>query len=279
MPLRCSLTINALFSNSHELENGKEGREKMPTIAEFLCLFKFNKDLAGFIGIEREHFLAAQGGILVPKSKEFLNTIADPRWTYELSACQVEDRTNPQRDLSAVKLELLENDNNGRAVAEKLGLCLVNLEVAPDDMPLDVYPLPRYLKIAKWISDAQLLAACQVTGTHLHFGVKNLEEAIELHNKLIPHLEELCRLGDHSAGRRLAKYKEMAKNWMPRPYCCRHDFYETAIAQGFSDNPKNCWHLIRISAHGTVELRMFGVTDNLDDIIFWIEAAKLAAGR
>ena len=241
------------------------------TIGAFLDLFKFKKELAGYVGVEREHFLVAQNGELVPRSKDFLDKMGDPRWTYELSACQVESRTRPRKDLSVVKLELLENDNNGRLIAENFHLRLMNMEVAPDDMPLDVYPLPRYLEIVSRISKAELLAACQVTGTHLHFGVRNMAEAITLHNKLILYLEKLCELGDRSAGKRIQRYKKMAKNWLPPAYSGLKNFYEMAIAQGFVDNPKNCWHLIRISAHGTVELRMFGVTDNLDEIIFWIE--------
>lgn len=238
---------------------------------EFFDLFKFKKELAGFIGIEREHFLIGDYGRLVPGSKDFLDKIKDPRWTCELSACQVESRTRPQKDLSAIKLELLENDNNGRLAAGDLGLRLANIEVAPDDMPLDVYPLPRYLKIVSRISKAELLAACQVTGTHLHLGVGNINEAIAFHNELIPYLDKLCALGDHSAGQRLARYKMMAKNWLSPAYKDVKDLYETAVAHGFAENPKNCWHLIRISAHGTVELRMFGVTDYLDEIISWIE--------
>ncbi len=245
---------------------------------EFFGLFKFKKELAGFVGVEREHFLVAQNGETVPRSKDFLKAIGDPRWTYELSACQVESRTRPQKDLSAIELELLENDNNGCLVARNLNLRLANLEVAPNDMPLDVYPLPRYLEIVSRISKTELLAACQVTGTHLHLGVRNMAEAIALYNSLIPCLEKLCELGDHSAGERLKRYKRMAKNWLPPVYGGTEDFYETAIEQGFAENPKNCWHLIRISAHGTVELRMFGVTDNLDEIILWIESVKRKGG-
>lgn len=115
----------------------------------FRRLFKYRKGLAGYIGVEREGFLTDANGLLVPKSSEFLKAINDPRWTYELSACQVEDRTRPQRDLSAIKLELLENDNNGKVVGGILGLTLVNKEVAEKDMPLDVYQDPRYEKIVR----------------------------------------------------------------------------------------------------------------------------------
>ena len=74
-------------------------------------------------------------------------------WTYELSACQVESRTQPQIDLKAIEAGLLANKNMGDKVAIKLGLELLNQEVADVNMPLDVYPDQRYLEIAEHISE------------------------------------------------------------------------------------------------------------------------------
>lgn len=247
-------------------------------LKEFLAQFNFQPAMRGFVGIERERFLMTPAGVLVPRAQEFLATINDVRWTYELSACQVEDRTRPQKDLSAIKLELLENDNLGKVVADRLGLRLIFCEVAPDDMPLDVYPDARYLKIVKTLPPEVLRAACQVTGTHLHFGVASLDEALEVYNGLIPYLEDFGQRGDHSEGARLRIYKVMAKNWQPLRYGSAEDFFETAKAQGFARNPRNCWHLIRISRHGTIELRMFGVTPYLDEVISWVAYVRKLCG-
>lgn len=247
---------------------------KQTELADFLARFKFMKSMNGYVGIEREHFLVSQTGELVPRSVEFLQFINDSRWTYELSACQVESRTRPQKDLSAMKLELLENTNNGERVAENLGLCLVNQEVGDARMSLDVYPDPRYLEIVRTITQERLEAACRVTGIHLHLGVKNMEHALLVYNSLIPHLEMFCRLGNHSNGERLKLYKTMAIKWLPIVYEGVEHFFEIASRDGFVTNPRNCWQLIRISVHGTIELRMFGATDHADEILWWVSQVK-----
>ncbi|KKT81996.1 MAG: hypothetical protein A3B99_02065 [Candidatus Yanofskybacteria bacterium RIFCSPHIGHO2_02_FULL_44_12b] len=250
-------------------------------LKEFLSKFRFKPELAGFVGIEREHFLVHAGGLAggvhSPSAKRFLEAINDPRWTYELSAYQVESRTVPSMDLSAMRLGLLENENLGNRTATGLGLRLVNEEVAPFLSPLEVYPDPRYLKIAKTISPEKLDAASRVTGTHIHIGVGNIEKAIALNNVLIPRLNELCAMGDHSDGERLRLYRLMADNYQPTAYESSEHLFEIARAEGFTDNPRNCWKLIRISIHGTVELRMFGVTDNLDEILEWVSFVKKTA--
>ncbi len=240
------------------------------SFSTFLKKFHFRDDYFGYVGIEREHFLVDGHGREIPRSPDFLDRIRDPRWTYELSACQVESRTTPKRDMSAIKLELLENTNNAWRCARELGFSLINREVGNSDMPLVVYPEPRYLAIAGVISEDRLRAACRVTGTHIHIGVSNINRAIVAHNMLLPYFEELCDVGDHSRGERLRLYKEMATQWKPIRYRSLKHFFSVAQEQGFAENPKNCWHLMRISVHGTIELRMFGVTDHVDEIVLWV---------
>ena len=237
-------------------------------LRDFLKLFEFKSDMGGFVGVEREHFLQSERGDFAPLASDFLRLMADSRWTYELSACQVEDRTRPQKDFSAIEAELLENNNDGALVAGKMGLRLTNVEVAAEGMPPDIYPDPRYLAISRRASQDMIMAARRVIGTHLHFGVEDVERALWVYNAIIPHLDELCRIGDHSAGKRMELYKTMATNWQPPSYRHVGDLFETACAQGFAKNPRDCWHLVRISVHGTVELRMFGASNHVDEIMF-----------
>jgi len=247
-------------------------------LADFLSKFNFTPELAGFIGTEREQFLLVKGGLddgqYSARAQDFLSLIDDSKWTCELSACQVESRTIPQKDLSAIKLEILENENAGNQVAHKLGLRLVNLEVASRNMPLNVYPDPRYLEIAKTISRERLEAACRVAGTHIHLGIRDINHAIRINNLLVPYLDTFCGLGDHSGGERLRLYRTMAENWQPTIYESPEHLFEVAQAEGFADNPRNCWKLIKVSIHGTVELRMFGATDNVDEILEWVSFVK-----
>ena len=168
----------------------------------------------------------------------------------------------------------MENQNIGNQIANQLGLMLVNKEVADFLFPLEIYPDPRYLEIASKISQEKLDAASRVTGTHIHIGTADINQAIAVNNILVPHMDTLCHLGDHSNGERLRLYRVMADNWRPMIYESPEHFFEISGMEGFTDNPRNCWKLIRISVHGTVELRMFGSTNNIDEIIEWISLVK-----
>jgi len=241
---------------------------------DFLGKFRFQPARAGYMGVEQERFLVYPDGKFAPEAFEFLRSINDERWTQELSACQVESRTRPQCDLAALKLELLENENNGKAVAAGMGLDMVNCEVGAESMPLDVFPNERYRRIVQTISIDRLRAACRVAGTHIHIGFADMDRAIAAYNAFIPHLDELAGLGDHSGGERLRLYKTMAEHWKPMPYKSAKHFFRVASLGGFAENPRNCWQLIRVSIHGTVELRMFGAAVHADEVVSWASRAR-----
>lgn len=247
-------------------------------VLKFLSKFSFKPELANYVGIEREHFLrSVSNGLLTPMSMEFLKTIKNKAWTYELSACQVESRTKPKKDQSSINLELLANENRGSAIANKLGVELLNTEVGPEDMVLDVYPNPRYLRIVKSISMERLRAACRVAGTHIHIGVRDIGHAIRLNNALVAHLDKLCAVGDHSCGERLRLYNIVTQNCQVSTYDSIEHLFEVSREEGFTENPRDCWKMIRISIHGTVELRMFGATEKIDEIMYWISLIKQVA--
>ncbi|MEK7608354.1 MAG: glutamate-cysteine ligase family protein [Patescibacteria group bacterium] len=233
----------------------------MKTKTEFLAQFAFREDGSGLIGVERERFLVDGLGCPIALSKGFLREVNNPRWTYELSACQVEDRTDPKRLREEILAELALNDLAGEEAAKRIGCELRIMEVAPVAMPLTVYPDPRYFEIAKRISEEELRAACRVAGVHIHYGVANMAEALRVYNRLRAHLGYLSHIGDCSHGERLALYRTMAPKSIPPRYKNEDDFYKTACERGFAENPRDCWHLIRISRHGTVECRMFGACE------------------
>ncbi len=247
----------------------------MNVLNNFFSQFRFDSARAGSIGIERERFLLSEEGTYAPSSEEFLKILDDGNWTHELSLCQVEDRTRPEQSGLKIKLNLLENDNLGSLAARKLHVSFSEEEAAQENLPLLIYPSPRYREIAASVSSARLSAACRVAGTHIHMGVSNIEEALMLHNALKNHLEVLCELGDHSNGLRLKLYKEMAIRWNPPIYEGAEHFFEIAKQEEFSENPKNCYHLVRISPYGTVECRVFGVTQHVDEIIEWVHTLSL----
>ncbi len=260
------------------------------TLATFKNRFEVKPRLAWHLGVERERFITDKKGRIVPSAKEIIDYIRKQYLgsvnflsgdvapglgeliTYELSACQLESRTIPDT-LKHLKGQLERWDKDMAAAFEHLGYVQSHIEVAPEDMPLDVYPDPtgRYQKIVSAISRTALLAACRVAGTHIHVGMPDLETALKVYNYLTRHVTELCEMGNGSFGQRLEIYRQMAPDWKPMPYESWQDYYDVACRKGFVDDPRQCWTLIRISVHGTIEFRMFGATDSIDRIVSWAE--------
>lgn len=246
---------------------------------KFLAKFDFREDRHLMIGVERECFLTRNGQIL-PIAPEIVAAINHPSVGYELSACQLEYRIGPSK-INDIQNDLEAMERLIRQAERKFDFKCNFLEVAPDDMPLDIYPDPggRYQKIVKTMPEDVLLAACQVTGTHIHIGMGDADTALDVYNKVIRYWERLSALGDNSNGKRLSLYQKVAPNFIPSKYGSWEEFYQSAVERGFAENPRNCWDIIRISKHGTIEFRMFGSTDDLDLIKIWIHACYSACEK
>lgn len=261
-------------------------------MSKFESQFEFDSERALFVGVEREFFITNREGIIVPKAQCVLDKAGfgvlhcfgpdhecwepDERFGYELSACQIESRTEPS-EITGIKKELLNVQKDlKRYLGQARGgrnLRLSCIEVAPETMPLDVYPDPsgRYQKIVKKMPREILLAACRIIGTHVHVGMPDHESALRVYNAVIKDTDRLCKLGDKSNGWRLEIYKTVAPDCLPRRYIDWQDFYAKAVERGFVSDPRKCWTLIRISKHGTIEFRMFGATEDIDEIVSWVE--------
>lgn len=242
----------------------------MGPIEAFKQRFSFRKTGGLLVGVERECHLIDKHRNIVPMAAEVLKVINDEHFGYELSACQLENRTDPV-PIGNLWNALWQNDKVAHFVLSRLSLASSHKEVAPFDMPLDVYPDPtgRYQRITKDMPVEILRAACRVIGTHVHIGMPDHETALRVYNSVIGYTDELMVLGDNSNGERLKIYNMMAPESMPKPYKSWDDFYSVAYAKGFDQDPRKCWTLVRISVHGTIEFRMFGTTDNLDTIVGW----------
>lgn len=240
----------------------------------FMKRFNFRKEGAGLIGVEREGFIINGTGKITPMAARILQVLTDrSRFGYELSACQLEDRIGPV-PLDMVHDKLLANERDIREVEKQLNFHRRYVEVVPEGMmPLDVYPDPtgRYQQIVKNMPEHILSAACRVTGTHIHVGMPDHESALKTYNGVIRHLDKLCQKGDKSNGERLSIYKVMAPDYSPPQYGSWTEFFKKATSAGFVEDPRKCWHLIRISVHGTIEFRMFGSTEDINEIVDWAE--------
>ena len=241
------------------------------TLEEFRSRFIFRQEFAGHLGVECEGFITdLQTGRIVPKIVDVLKTLGTSAGEYssEFSACQVESRHGPCL-LANLSSEL---DARNAYLQEKLagmGLRVAYIPVAPDDMPLDVFPNPLFPIVD--LSQDRLLATCRIAATHVHVGVSDHETALRAYNAACDQHDELTRLGDRSNGQHLELYKflEKRKGWKPRKYASWGEFHAHAVRKKFDTKPRNNIQLIRISAHGTIEFRTFDTTEDIAEIESW----------
>lgn len=240
---------------------------------EFLSRFTYKPEFTLMVGVERERFLVNDNGTPQPKAEKVLQLLPkDGRFGYELSACQLEDRVGPL-PISKVREQLAQNDEDIQEVLKFLGLHYAFCEVASVDMDTTVFndPTGRYQQIVKRLKHEELLAACRVAATHVHVGMPNMETALRVYNQVIPQWVNLCEVIHHSNGERLSIYREMAPDYVPRPYESIEAFYNYARQHGFDSDPRQNWQLIRLSVHGTIEFRMGGATDSHDEVVAYAQ--------
>lgn len=135
------------------------------------------------IGVERERFIVDKKrsitpaiGILLPKVKEVAKErgVLLDLFDYELESSQIEDRTRPCETIADVRKSLLQNDEILSSAASKLGLDYECTEYVDSSRfkQLVVNPFnERHQQIFKERDYETLLAASQVAGIHIHFGV------------------------------------------------------------------------------------------------------------
>jgi len=237
---------------------------------EFLQKFKFgNKDFN--IGVERESFITDDRGNILPLAQYILKKLPqNGRFGYELSACQLEDRARGE-NIAEVISNLNSNNNVIENIGNQLHFKMQYIEVAPHDMPIVIYPDKRYEQITKKMTYQVLLAACRIAGTHIHIKMNSAKEAMKVYNGVIKHTNELIEMGNSSKGKRMQLYSVVEPHWKPLVYKNWVDFMSKAIKLNFYCNPRNCWHIIRISAQGSIEFRTFGVTPSILKIAEWIK--------
>lgn len=244
---------------------------------------EFDPKRTGFLGVEVECGLF-QMGRPVPLSPKFMARIGSKyrgKWVMELPAWQVEYATPPCRHLAEVRKHLGEAIREGREVASMLGVQLRACEVAPDERWTYIpSPKPRYQRITSELPKWQWGPGCRVAGTHVHYGCRNLEHALEVYNRLAEEVEHFCEIGAHPAEEgpsRLELYREMAPTAQPPLYDSVDEWRQRAQDEGFASDLGDCWHLVRISEYGTVEVRCFGITLEVDELVGYTEEVRRIA--
>ncbi len=242
------------------------------------------------LGIERERFITndkneivSEVGILLPRVKKIasLKGLDEEKFTYELFAGQIEDRSSICKDLKEVEESLRENDIVMNQAAAELGLSYEYSEIVDDYRLTDLRVNPfneRHQKIFDKITMEQKIAASQVAAVHVHVSVEEEEVATAL-NIDREYLHNLIKLGDHSDGRRISTYQIMGgKQQFPPLF---NSFDEIMNYINSKGGEKNVYDLIRYKpSTKTIEFRMFGTTGSIEEILNYTdECQKLIMRR
>lgn len=242
----------------------------------FLAKFNCAPELRLYLGVEVEYLLT-RNAQPVAVAAHVLDMLADESFTYELSACQIEHRIQPvptpqlAAEACAIGREKL------RALLHSVGMVHRAVAVAPVRMPLDIYPDERYAHIAHSLGVNKLRAACRIMGTHVHVGVGSAAEALTVYNAVVEALPYLLQMCGRRNNERLRLYEIVQPQCWPPLYAHIQAWHARAQQDGFHKNPRNCWHLVRISRHGTVEVRVFPATADSRKIKQWTAAVQSIA--
>lgn len=235
------------------------------------------------IGIERERFIADSEGRIVSAIGTLLpevwkeagkQGVPEDLFTYELFAGQIEDRILPCRSLDEARESLLRNDRIMSAAASRLGLAYDYSEAVEADRiaSLEVNPFDaRHKQIWQSISPERRLSASIVAAVHVHISAAE-DEAVRILNVCRPNVvDSLIRIGDHSGFRRINAYRGMAQTDGVPPVFSEFSGLMDYI--GSKGGEKNVWDLVRYKpSTKTVEFRMFGATQSVDEAIGYVNA-------
>jgi len=93
---------------------------------------------------------------------------------------------------------------------------------------------------------------------------------LKVYNGVIHHTDELLKMGD----KLIETYSIVEPKWYPLAYETWIGFMCKALKYNFYNNPRNCWHIIRISVHGTIEFRTFGATESEEKVLEWTKVCQ-----
>ncbi len=240
------------------------------------------------IGVEEEFLLTNLAGVPVPDSPRLLSTLAEnlelPPLMQdgaaneeilraitaqtgikpELSADQLEINTRPCGSLGELASDLRRTRANVIHLAESHGLQMTPIGASLLGDPTDVFPAARYLSIRSHLAAKQLRDA-NCCGLHIHVGISNPMQGLRVLNELTPHLPFFLALSanspfTHGISRRFFAYQRVAPNlFPPNGLNTWEEMNAVAAAQGFQNDPRRCWWMIRLNPVGTVELRVCDV--------------------
>ncbi|MBP6866231.1 MAG: amidoligase family protein [Candidatus Pacebacteria bacterium] len=243
---------------------------------EFKNKFKFDESRHLCFGVERELYITRDGEFF-PLADEILKSIDHDMfpstWTHEFSACALEQTIGPAQ-IEKLHETILAMDESKDMIEKQFDVKLQAFEVAPENLPDDVYPDPsgRYQAIQDTSPEELVDAARRTCGIHVHIGIGNHSDALQVHQTLCNEsfMEYLLSIGDNSNRERIELMKHFTE-WTFDSFSSWQDFYDHLEKKNLLHDIKSYRPLIRLTRHGTIEFRMFGSTNSKELIEFYIK--------
>lgn len=240
------------------------------------------------IGAEEEFLLTDLAGVPIPDSPRLLSALAEDLGfppllsdgvaneeilraitaqtgiKPELSADQLEINTRPCGSIGELACDLLRTRTNVIQLAESHGLQMTPIAASLLGDPTDVFPTTRYLSIRNNLAAMQLRDA-NCCGLHIHVGISHSMQGLRVLNMLTPDLPYFLALSanspfEHGISRRFFAYQRVAPHLLPpNGLNTWEEMDAVAAAQGFQNDPRRCWWMLRLNPVGTVELRVCDV--------------------
>jgi carboxylate-amine ligase len=243
-------------------------------MSDFAAKFAFDPSRRFWLGVEEEVWTVnPKTGVLTSGALKVFAKNEKRSWMGckpELPAQQIEIITPPCATLSDLRRALGRNQATLDAMAGAYGFRISRSPVPLKPFAIDVFPKPRYLKIRDQFGER--LRSAYVAGLHIHVGLGSRDEAIHAMNGVRADLPLFLALSARSpvfagqrtdyASYRFVKYREMAGEIVPPHLNGWKHFEAIAAVRGYLEDPRMCWWAIRISPHGTVELRICDVQEN-----------------
>jgi carboxylate-amine ligase len=233
------------------------------------------------VGVEEEFFLVDGDGFLAQQAQETLAEAdrdgADLQ--SELLRCQIESATEPGVHAAGLLTELRELRGRLAAGAQAHDIRLLPTGTAvrtQPDRPI-ISPDLRYLRMARHLGG--LVFTGLTCGCHVHVGVEDRADALQVSNHLRPWLPTLLALSGNSAfdGSGLTGYASVRHllwaRWPtagPPPYLESVDHYESIVqgmlnVEAMLDRKMVYWD-IRPSEHQpTLEVRVFDTAGTAEE--------------
>lgn len=256
-----------------------EGSKKVGTTS-FLRQFRFDPSNAGMIGIEMEAWLMRDGKLFPENQRvrrEYKHTLpVGVEADIELAATQLELRLTapvPVRKLPEhVRLLLKAVGTLERDAGIDLALC----GYVPNWNPA-VTDTERYQQIAARLNWLRRAYACSTAGLHVHVGMRDMETARRAYNRAIGALPNLMER--YASPERMIAYKRVTPFWNPEPLASVGQLFALAKEQGFAEDLKRWWALVRISRFGTIEFRVADATRDYEKIVSYAQDCLQICGE